>query len=88
MNLTSALDLELIREVLEVIKNLAMGGMTMVVVTHEMGFAHSVANRIIFMENGKIIDRGTPHKLFTNPDHERTRRFLYKITELYGKTDK
>lgn len=55
---TSALDPELIGEVLEVIKNLAMGGMTMVVVTHEMGFARSVANKIIFMENGKIIDRG------------------------------
>jgi len=85
---TSALDPELIGEVLEVIKNLAMGGMTMVVVTHEMGFARSVANEIIFMENGKIMDQGTPHKLFTNPDHERTRRFLYKITELYGKTEK
>jgi len=85
---TSALDPELIGEVLEVIKNLAMGGMTMVVVTHEMGFARSVANEIIFMENGKIMDQGTPHKLFTNPEHERTRRFLYKITELYGKTEK
>jgi len=84
---TSALDPELIGEVLEVIKNLAMSGMTMVVVTHEMGFARSVANEIIFMENGKIIDQGTPNKLFTNPDHERTRRFLSKITELYGKTD-
>ena len=85
---TSALDPELIGEVLEVIKNLAMRGMTMVVVTHEMGFARSVANEIIFMENGKIMDQGTPHKLFTNPEHERTRRFLYKITELYGKTEK
>jgi len=85
---TSALDPELIGEVLEVIKNLAMGGMTMVVVTHEMGFARSVANEIIFIEKGKIMDQGTPHKLFTNPEHERTRRFLYKITELYGKTEK
>ena len=85
---TSALDPELIGEVLEVIKKLALSGMTMVVVTHEMGFARSVANEIIFMENGKIMDQGTPHKLFTNPDHERTRKFLYKITELYGKTDK
>ena len=85
---TSALDPELIGEVLEVIKKLALGGMTMVVVTHEMGFARSVANEIIFMENGKIMDQGTPHKLFTNPEHERTRRFLYKITELYGKTEK
>jgi len=85
---TSALDPELIGEVLEVIKKLALSGMTMVVVTHEMGFARSVANEIIFMENGKIMDQGTPHKLFTNPEHERTRRFLYKITELYGKTEK
>ncbi len=85
---TSALDPELIGEVLEVIKDLAVGGMTMVVVTHEMGFARSVANEIIFIEGGKIIDQGTPHKLFTNPDHERTRRFIHKIAELYGKTEK
>jgi len=84
---TSALDPELIGEVLEVIKKLAIGGMTMVVVTHEMGFARSVANEIIFMENGKILDQGTPYKLFNNPEHERTRRFLYKITELYGKSE-
>ena len=84
---TSALDPELIGEVLEVIKKLAIGGMTMVVVTHEMGFARSVANEIIFVEGGKIIDQGTPYKLFTNPDHERTRKFLCKITELYGKSE-
>ena len=78
---TSALDPELIGEVLEVIKKLALNGMTMTVVTHEMGFARSVANEVIFMENGKIIDQGSPHKLFTNPKHERTRKFLYKITE-------
>ena len=84
---TSALDPELIGEVLEVIKKLAIGGMTMVVVTHEMGFARSVANEIIFMENGKIMDQGTPYKLFNNPEHDRTRRFLYKITELYGKSE-
>jgi len=84
---TSALDPELIGEVLEVIKKLAIGGMTMIVVTHEMGFARSVANEIIFMENGKILDQGTPYKLFNNPEHERTRRFLYKITELYGKSE-
>jgi len=84
---TSALDPELIGEVLEVIKKLALSGMTMVVVTHEMGFARSVANEIIFMENGKILDQGTPYKLFNNPEHERTRRFLYKITELYGKSE-
>jgi len=83
---TSALDPELIGEVLEVIKILALGGMTMVVVTHEMGFARSVANEIIFMESGKIVDQGSPHKLFTNPEHERTRKFLYKIAELYGRS--
>ena len=85
---TSALDPELIGQVLEVMKNLALAGMTMVVVTHEMGFARSVANEIIFIECGKILDQGTPHKLFTNPDHERTRQFICKIDELYGKTDK
>jgi len=85
---TSALDPELIGEVLEVIKKLAIGGMTMVVVTHEMGFARSVANEIIFVEGGKIMDQGSPYKIFTNPDHERTRQFLCKITELYGKTEK
>lgn len=85
---TSALDPELIGEVLEVMKNLALAGMTMVVVTHEMGFARSVANEIIFIECGKILDQGTPHKLFTNPDHERTRQFICKIDELYGKTEK
>jgi len=84
---TSALDPELIGEVLEVIKKLAVAGMTMVVVTHEMGFARSVANEIMFMENGKIMDQGTPYKMFNNPEHERTRKFLYKITELYGKSE-
>ena len=83
---TSALDPELIGEVLEVIKNLAINGMTMVVVTHEMGFARSVANEVIFIESGRIIDQGPPYKLFTNPEHERTKKFLYKITELYGKS--
>jgi polar amino acid transport system ATP-binding protein len=83
---TSALDPELIGEVLEVIKKLALSGMTMVVVTHEMGFARSVANEVIFVEGGRIIDQGSPYKLFTNPDHERTRKFLCKITELYGKS--
>jgi len=83
---TSALDPELIGEVVEVIKKLALNGMTMTVVTHEMGFARSVANEVIFMEDGKIIDQGSPYKLFTNPEHERTRKFLYKITELYGRS--
>ena len=81
---TSALDPELIGEVLEVIKNLALQGMTMVLVTHEMGFARSVANEIIFMEEGKILESGPPAQLFSNPKYERTRQFLHKITELYG----
>jgi len=81
---TSALDPELIGEVLEVIKNLAIQGMTMVLVTHEMGFARSVANEIIFMEGGKILESGPPQQLFNNPKYERTKRFLKKITELYG----
>jgi len=83
---TSALDPELIGEVLEVIKKLAINGMTMVVVTHEMGFARSVANEVIFIESGRIIDQGSPYVLFTNPEHERTKKFLHKITELYGKS--
>ncbi len=81
---TSALDPELIGEVLEVIKNLAVQGMTMVLVTHEMGFARSVANEIIFMEGGKILESGPPYQLFNNPKYERTKQFLKKITELYG----
>src|SRR6056297_533651 len=81
---TSALDPELIGEVLEVMRKLALDGMTMVVVTHEMGFARSVANEIIFMENGKILEQGPPNKIFYKPDLERTRRFMHKITELYG----
>jgi len=81
---TSALDPELIGEVLEVIKNLALQGMTMVLVTHEMGFARSVANEIIFMEEGKILESGPPAQLFSNPKYERTRQFLHKISELYG----
>ncbi|HBY57156.1 MAG TPA: glutamine ABC transporter ATP-binding protein [Candidatus Atribacteria bacterium] len=81
---TSALDPELIGEVLEVIKNLAIQGMTMILVTHEMGFARSVANEIIFMEDGKILESGPPYQLFNNPKYERTKRFLKKITELYG----
>jgi polar amino acid transport system ATP-binding protein len=81
---TSALDPELIGEVLEVMKALAKNGMTMVVVSHELGFARSVANEIIFLGNGKVVESGSPHKLFNNPDYERTRQFLHKITELYG----
>ncbi len=82
---TSALDPELIGEVLEVMKRLANEGMTMLVVTHEMGFAREVADRIIFMEHGLIQEEGSPNDMFYHPKHERTREFLWKITELYGK---
>lgn len=81
---TSALDPELIGEVLEVMRQLALQKMTMLVVTHEMGFAREVANRIIFMEKGSIVEEGTPDELFLRPKFERTREFLWKITELYG----
>ncbi|MBN2550237.1 MAG: amino acid ABC transporter ATP-binding protein [Anaerolineales bacterium] len=84
---TSALDPELIGEVLGVMEQLAREQMTMLVVTHEMGFAREVADRIIFMEKGRIAEEGTPDELFYNPKHERTREFLWKITELYGKQD-
>jgi len=76
---TSALDPEMIGEVLEVMKTLAKEGMTMVVVTHEMGFAREVADRVIFMDFGKIVEEGTPDHFFTNPTHDRTKLFLNQI---------
>jgi ABC-type polar amino acid transport system ATPase subunit len=76
---TSALDPEMIKEVLDVMIDLAKGGMTMVVVTHEMGFAREVADEIIFMDEGKIIERGTGEEFFKNPKSERTKDFLGKI---------
>ncbi len=76
---TSALDPEMIGEVLDVMKKLAMEGMTMVVVTHEMGFAREVADRVIFMDQGAIVEVGTPEHFFTNPTHERTKLFLSQI---------
>ena len=76
---TSALDPEMIGEVLDVMKTLAREGMTMVVVTHEMGFAREVADRIIFMDNGAILEQGTPEHFFTNPSQERTKLFLSQI---------
>jgi len=82
---TSALDPELIGEVLEVMKKLAREGMTMVCVTHEMGFAREVASRIIFMEHGVVVEEGPPEQMFNNPQFNRTREFLGKISELYGK---
>ena len=76
---TSALDPELVRGVLDVMRSLAEGGMTMVVVTHEMGFAREVADRVIFMEDGVIVEEGTPTEVFDHPKHERTKDFLGHI---------
>nr|WP_245255931.1 amino acid ABC transporter ATP-binding protein [Paenibacillus lactis] len=76
---TSALDPEMVGEVLEVMKKLAEGGMTMVIVTHEMGFAREVGDRILFMDGGKIIEEGTPEELFGQPSHPRTKEFLSKV---------
>lgn len=76
---TSALDPEMVGEVLEVMKELARDGMTMVVVTHEMGFAKEVGSRVIFMDEGRIMEEGTPKDLFTNPQNPRTQDFLRKI---------
>lgn len=73
---TSALDPELVREVLQVIKDLAEEGMTMVIVTHEMNFAREVADRVIFMDDGYIVEQGTPKEIFDHPKEERTRQFL------------
>jgi ABC-type polar amino acid transport system ATPase subunit len=76
---TSALDPEMIQEVLDVMRDLAHEGMTMVVVTHEMGFAREVARRVLFMDEGEILEEGAPAELFGNPQSERTRQFLSKI---------
>ena len=76
---TSALDPELIGEVLDVMKSLAVGGMTMIVVTHEMGFAREVSDRVIFIDQGIILEEGTPEEIFTNPKHDRTRTFLRRM---------
>ena len=76
---TSALDPEMIKEVLDVMKELAQSGMTMLVVTHEMGFAREVADRIVLFDEGRIIEMGTPEHFFTNPQHERTKLFLSQI---------
>jgi polar amino acid transport system ATP-binding protein len=78
---TSALDPELTREVLEVMKELARGGMTMLVVTHERGFARSVATEVIFMEGGEIGEQGPPGEILANPKHMRTREFIGKISD-------
>ncbi|MGD2170908.1 MAG: amino acid ABC transporter ATP-binding protein [Gammaproteobacteria bacterium] len=78
---TSALDPEMIKEVLDVMIELAKEGMTMLCVTHEMGFAKTVANRVIFMDGGEIIEENEPHEFFDNPQHERTQLFLSQILE-------
>ena len=76
---TSALDPEMVGEVLEVMKELANGGMTMVCVTHEMGFAREVANRVLFMADGRILEEGTPEEIFSAPKHPRLKDFLSKV---------
>jgi len=76
---TSALDPEMIKEVLDVMKELAQSGMTMLVVTHEMGVAKEVADRVLFFDYGSIVEAGTPEHFFTNPDHDRTKLFLSQI---------
>ena len=76
---TSALDPEIVGEVLEVMRKLAADGMTMVVVTHEMQFAKDVADRVIFMEGGVVVEEGTPDEVFNHPKHERTKNFLGHI---------
>ena len=76
---TSALDPEMVGEVLQVMRDLAHGGMTMVIVTHEMGFAREVADRVLFMDGGVIVEQGTPREIFENPRNERTQSFLSKV---------
>jgi polar amino acid transport system ATP-binding protein len=76
---TSALDPEMVGEVLDVMKQLAHDGMTMVVVTHEMGFAREVGDRVIFMDEGKIVEENTPEEIFSNPKSERLQGFLAKV---------
>ncbi|HJE58959.1 MAG TPA: amino acid ABC transporter ATP-binding protein [Nocardiopsis listeri] len=78
---TSALDPELVGEVLDVMRDLARGGMTMVVVTHEMGFAREVGDSLIFMDDGAVVETGTPAEVLSNPQHERTRAFLSKVIQ-------
>ena len=76
---TSALDPEMIGEVLAVMEELGREGMTMIVVSHEMGFAREVANRVVMIDDGQIVEEGTPDELFSNPQQERTKAFLSKI---------
>lgn len=78
---TSALDPELVNEVLDVIRELAQSGTTLIIVTHEMGFARDVANTVVFMDQGRIVEQGAPQDIFTNPQEERTRSFFSKVIE-------
>ena len=78
---TSALDPELVGEVLSVIRELAAGGMTMVLATHEMGFARDVANTVCFLHQGKVLEAAPPDQLFSEPVHDRTKQFLQRVTE-------
>jgi len=78
---TSALDPELVAEVLAVVRELAHEGMTMVIATHEMGFARDIADRVCFLEDGRILEQGQPEKIFTAPEHQRTRQFLGRIID-------
>jgi polar amino acid transport system ATP-binding protein len=79
---TSALDPEMVGDVLNVMKKLAKQGMTMVIVTHEMGFAKEVANRVMFIDGGNFLEDGSPEKLFNHPQHERTKDFLDKVLNI------
>ncbi|MEA3470947.1 MAG: amino acid ABC transporter ATP-binding protein, partial [Thermodesulfobacteriota bacterium] len=81
---TSALDPELISEVLDVIRNLRLNGMTMIMSTHQIGFASELADELVFLEDGNILETGPPMKMFSDADCQRTRDFCSKITELYG----
>jgi polar amino acid transport system ATP-binding protein len=76
---TSALDPEMVGEVLDLIKQLAEEGMTLVIVTHEMGFAREIATRVLFMDEGIILEENTPHEIFSNPQNSRTKGFLSKV---------
>jgi len=78
---TSALDPEMVKEVLDVMISLAQDGMTMLVVSHEMGFAKSVAHRVLFMDGGEILEENSPEEFFNNPQHERTQLFLSQILD-------
>jgi polar amino acid transport system ATP-binding protein len=79
---TSALDPEMVGDVLNVMKDLAKQGMTMVIVTHEMGFAKEVANRVMFIDGGNFLEDGTPEQIFSNPKHDRTKDFLDKVLNI------